>query len=421
MAPRLIRRRPLRERIQAYLDPWDFLFWLSEKLDSSEWDQLQKEWATPIGILLNLAFLVARANSKYALSPTDDDVFSDELYRARWSTWLVRVKPLFESPVDKVPSTPSAHRVKVNSSPVASSPLRFLSSVLASESAESRAHPDEKRDVWELAVWDPTPMSLRLFCLLSPGHVLVYWLFLPTAITDPRPSTTVVTTVLVASLLSAQLLLLSSNFSQQAKDSSLIHKEVMNEYDSKFVHPKTQQLMRDVGTQHTHCKRHSDASQDPDEDDASVDTYTPTYIINKGFHTRPNPSYAHHVDPDGVSHGQALSRGTPATFSGQVHTPPHLRAMSPLQPQTAIRQPQPRSTTISDGGSLGVYSHANSPLRQSTTSQIPGTAGHRERSSSPQKQRASSPIKYAQLAPLPNGYPPRQSKHVANLRRTRQF
>ena len=73
--------------------------------------------------------------------------------------------------------------------------------MLAVDTAESRAHPDASKDVWELAVWDPTPLSLRMFCMFSPGHVLVYWLFLPTAVADPRPSTTVVTTIIFVALL----------------------------------------------------------------------------------------------------------------------------------------------------------------------------------------------------------------------------
>ena len=87
--PRLIRRRPLAERIKAYLDPADFLLWLSEELDSSDWDQWQRDWATPIGLLLNVIFLIARANSGYSRR-TDDDVFGDNTSYSSWSSWLVR-------------------------------------------------------------------------------------------------------------------------------------------------------------------------------------------------------------------------------------------------------------------------------------------------------------------------------------------
>lgn len=89
MPPRLIRRRRLSERIKIYLNPLDFLLWLSEELDTSDWDQWQKAWATPIGISLNLLFLVARANC--GSSKRGDDVFGDDLLYIGWLTWLVRI------------------------------------------------------------------------------------------------------------------------------------------------------------------------------------------------------------------------------------------------------------------------------------------------------------------------------------------
>ena len=85
--PRLIRRRPLAERVKSYLNPADFLLWLSEELDSSDWDQWQKDWATPIGVGLNLIFLIARANSANSARRADD-VFSDDEGYSWWS-WLV--------------------------------------------------------------------------------------------------------------------------------------------------------------------------------------------------------------------------------------------------------------------------------------------------------------------------------------------
>lgn len=85
--PPLIRRRPLLERIKAYLNPLDFLLWLSEELDSSDWEQWEKEWALPVGIALNVLFLVARANSQKS-SRAHDDVFGDE-GGVSYVAWLV--------------------------------------------------------------------------------------------------------------------------------------------------------------------------------------------------------------------------------------------------------------------------------------------------------------------------------------------
>ncbi|KAI4263198.1 MAG: hypothetical protein L6R42_001654 [Xanthoria sp. 1 TBL-2021] len=410
--PRLVRRRPLLERISAWLNPLDLWLWLSEGFDSSDWEQWQKDWSITVGISLNITFLIARANTGSRSRRRGDDVFGDADNYTGLTAWLAtftvhilsllslanaaytfyrrRHYRLFECSIDAVPSTPSAHRVRVDSSPVSSSPLRFLSSMLAADNAASRSHPDATRDVWELAVWDPTPLSLRLFCLFSPGHILVYWLFLPTGITDPRPSTTVVTTIALIVLLSTQLTMLQSGFSQQSKDSTVVYKEVLNEYDTKFVHPRTRPLTRDVGTQYSN----SSTSMNPGS--ASVDTYTPSIIINRGFHTRPNPNYMKHVDPD-------APRGTPTRHyaNGCIPSSVTSRDMSsPLRPTTAIRQPQFRPNgelRAGDGGNLGVYSHAHSPLRKSASTDF-GDDRHRHRARSPVKGEGS-PLKRSSLAP----------------------
>ena len=74
--PAYVRRQPLTERIKSYLNPFDFLLWLSEEIESSGWDELEKEWAIPIGVGLNVVFIIARANSK-STSKSYDDIFAD--------------------------------------------------------------------------------------------------------------------------------------------------------------------------------------------------------------------------------------------------------------------------------------------------------------------------------------------------------
>lgn len=90
MAPsrRLVRRQPLSERIKAHLNPWDFLLWLSEELETSDWEQWQRDWGTTIGIGINLVMLIARANSS-GRSSDYDDVFSDDYSSSSFLTWLV--------------------------------------------------------------------------------------------------------------------------------------------------------------------------------------------------------------------------------------------------------------------------------------------------------------------------------------------
>ncbi|KAH3520595.1 hypothetical protein KXV93_003923 [Aspergillus fumigatus] len=359
--PRLVRRQPLAERIRSYLNPLDFLLWLSEEIDANAWDQFEKDWALPLGVVLNLTFLIARANSRSSGTRAIDDVFGDD-DGVPWMSWFK---------IDQPPATPSARRVRVDSNPMAASPLRYFANVIAG-SAESRAHPDAQRDVWELAVWDPLPICLRLFCLFSPGHVLVYWVFLPTQLSDPRPSVTIVTTIFITTLLSVQMSFLSSSFTQQAKDSMVVHKEVLNEYDTKFVHPRTQPVMRDVGTQF------SDPNTSQPGSDAKynkVDTFTPTRVIHRGFKTSPNPNYVSFVDPEGASpRRQTFTTPNASHNYTSLQTPSHLRDASPVVrgPVASIRQPhfRPTPSATGDGGSLGIFSHANSPLRRSTPANI---------------------------------------------------
>lgn len=87
--PRLVRRRPLMERIQAYLNPWDFLLWVSEEIDGHDWDQMEKDWGLSIGVGLNLIFLIARANSRSSGGKAFDDVFGED-EGVPWLSWLVR-------------------------------------------------------------------------------------------------------------------------------------------------------------------------------------------------------------------------------------------------------------------------------------------------------------------------------------------
>lgn len=280
---------------------------------------------------------------------------------------------LFETSLNAKPSTPSARRVKVQSELGTSSPLRYLAELIAPETAESRAHPDKAKDVWELSVWDPLPISLQISCIFSPGHVVVYMLFLPLAPLDPRPSVTVFNTLFVQVLLSAQLLLLSSRHSQQAKDQAIIQKEVMHEYDTKFVHPRIHPVIREVGTQTAyHGANHAKDI---------VQTGTPTTLIRNSYYTRQNsraPSEDAATVPSNVM--------SPRMFTPPRTTPRHSEVVTPVQqpPASSARKSLPAgyvsagtpagsipaSTTtgsLNFGGNMGIHSHNKSPLKKASS------------------------------------------------------
>ncbi|OAA62363.1 hypothetical protein ISF_05372 [Cordyceps fumosorosea ARSEF 2679] len=344
--PRLVRRKPLLQRISAVLNPMDSLLWLSEELETRDWDS--ENAGTQLGLGLNFVFLLARANSGSA-QPADD-VFGGE-DKSLWLSLVVntlvwglgvfavtngvytltrtRKYRMFEANIDVQPGTPSARRVQVQGSPASSSPLRFLTSMITPDTPESRAHPDKKRDVWELAVWDPLPISLRLFCLFGPAHVLVYIMFLPLASLDPRPSITVFNTLVLQAILSAQLLLFCSKFAQQGKDNSIIQKEVMHEYDTKFVHPLMHPIVRDVGVQVS-----TDAGSSMED---LVDTGTPTTLIRRSFKTHKNP----HIDEE----ESAPLR--PSAVKPNLFTPSGRRSDS-FSPMPTIRSSDSVATHVLD-------------------------------------------------------------------------
>ncbi|KAF2626367.1 hypothetical protein BU25DRAFT_343992 [Macroventuria anomochaeta] len=405
--PRLVRKARLSERIKTYLDPSDWALWVSEELSSSDWEDFAASYALSIGFGANVAFVVAQANTGASNGLDNDGVFK-EASGSGWLSWLAnllvlilaaasfanawlvhskkRHYRLFEQPIDATLTTPSAKRVRVDSSPAGASPFSYFRNIAQRNSAAARAHPDATRDVWEIAVWDPNPLCLALCCLFSPLHVALYYLNLPVAPLDPRPSVRVVATIFVGLVLSLQLWLLRSSFIQQIKDNNIISRQVLHEYDSKYVHPSMQRPSRDVGIQTISKKRNRDSSVgvkgSPHDLASEVVTYTPRTIINKRvFHTNPNPNYRTQYDPDNLSLGQTPSRSAKRPALTSAHSSYTSTASdarddddadlsSPIRPSQTpnpFRRVPSIARTSGDGGSLGIFTHANSPLRKSAS------------------------------------------------------
>ncbi|OBT66101.1 hypothetical protein VE03_05180, partial [Pseudogymnoascus sp. 23342-1-I1] len=272
--PRLVRRKPLSERLKAYLNPLDFLLYVSEELETSEWDTVG--FGRALGMGLNFALLLARANN---------------------------------------PTT----------------------------------------DVWELAVWDPLPLALEVYTLFSPGHAVVYWMLLPVG-GGERPSLTVATALVLQGLLSVQMSVLVRNFGQKERDGRVVQREVLNEYDTKFVHPTLHPVVRDVGTQISTSTSTSTGTDAADEDastisitEEDVTAGTPTTILRRGFRINPNPNYAAHISPHApaaVPSRNSLPPSTPHTPLGQMgYHPTPQPASSVAQFQQPQFQPQRREST----------------------------------------------------------------------------
>lgn len=87
--PRLVRRRPLRERITDWFNIQDWLLWISEEIETRDWDS--KAYANPLGFGLHFILLIARANSGDEGRGNGDDVFGDVPSGSGWLSYLVRI------------------------------------------------------------------------------------------------------------------------------------------------------------------------------------------------------------------------------------------------------------------------------------------------------------------------------------------
>lgn len=85
--PRIVRRTPLAERVKAMLNPMDFLLWLSEEIETRDWDS--KSVGIQMGLAMNFIFAIARANS--GKRTTADDVFGDD-GGSGWFAFFVRLR-----------------------------------------------------------------------------------------------------------------------------------------------------------------------------------------------------------------------------------------------------------------------------------------------------------------------------------------
>ncbi|KAF8541318.1 hypothetical protein BDD12DRAFT_520060 [Trichophaea hybrida] len=330
---------------------------------------------------------------------------------------------MFEQNIEVEPATPSARRVPVDSSPIANSPLRFLGSIIEPfrNDAASRAHPDESRDVWEIGVWDPTPLSLHLFALFSPVHVAIYFLSLPLASSrmsgppitgfesSTSPAAVYFTVIMSEILLSLQIIFIKSSFIQQQQDHKVIGSQVMHEYDQKYVHPRLNVIKRDVAIQ---C----DGPGEP----GTVDVYTPQFN-RAGFKTYANPNYSSltmQSQPPPLIE-KSLSRNpswssTPSNSPMKIRQPQFDRINGGGSGANSARRAMPSSASFDEGstrnrGRRRISDHTgyDQPARRMGTDGLVDWSRQNSRGLSPSK--ASTPIK--------QGSSIRESTYAESLRK----
>lgn len=157
-----------------------------------------------------------------------------------------RTYSLTNRPLDKVPDTPSRRKVvyteptydptepgSATASPVKKVLQSLLSSKSSTSSAENNANADE---IWVLDTWDPPLFNLSLAALYSPLAVLLLWFgpvsFFSLAVLLPALAYTLHT--------------VTNLFLVAQRDKTVLHAEVLSEYEQTVVRPVVSAARRDV-------------------------------------------------------------------------------------------------------------------------------------------------------------------------------
>lgn len=293
---RLIRKQPLFDKIRSY--PLDLLLSVNEAIVSIEWDDYIPQTIV-IGTVLDGLFTALckfrhhsnvlsgrRENSVFrtdvhtyrnvvarAISGSDSSPFTGSSRRPATSqfSWILTVLIVVLFAVSvlnaiNVLVLPSRSYTLLNTStayakPKASNVVQQNVSIAPEKGvvgrilayfgersfyeAESDSEVDTtyevapvNKDVWVLKVWDPSPFLLYLFATFSPVVLFVIWL----------TSTDVAfwKIILGASLHNSIAFYVTSKFLLLITDKQIIYQETFNEYNRKYVIPKTSVLKKNA-------------------------------------------------------------------------------------------------------------------------------------------------------------------------------
>lgn len=298
------------------------------------------------------------------------------LVNAWYTFWRSRSYRLYHQDANLAPRTPSARRVPVHDSPIMQNPLHLLPSFLSRLTKPQPGNGGQM--VWEIAVWDPFPVCLRVFVFFSPLHVLVIAMFLPYSSLDPRPSMTVIKTLLLCAVVSTQGYFLQTYFEQKYRDQAIISQQVGKEYDAKFVQPNVRRApVRDVAVQYPTTPKWDGSKWNTP---AEVMVSPRNYFSPRTFDTHPSLAYesqCHQSQPDSTLQPIRPSPAPTPYITAEASTGPSVADLSsPIRTaqhnkrQASPTKPQWPHQGLGDGGNLGVYSSAYSPLRKAASSNV---------------------------------------------------
>lgn len=298
---RLVRKQPVSSKLKSL--PFDFFLSFNEWRQSIEWDDYANTVALPLGQTLTLVYLILiKITSFYDMSykkranplfQTDLDNYEQirqravsgiqspihmKAYRERGS-WFRTIcnfllilhllassincfytlfsfkdYSLLYSKTDKRPNTPSAKKFlltnEVTDSVVDKVYKFFYNNFGASreqssedesfytEESVSDVNPIEK-DIWTLKMWNPSKFSLTLLSTFSPFILLVVRITVKELSMWKLLSLTFTFNMCFHYIIVRRFLVL-------LQDKQILFLEVLQEYDSKFVKPRTAILKKDM-------------------------------------------------------------------------------------------------------------------------------------------------------------------------------
>lgn len=296
-----MRKQPVSSKLKSL--PFDFFLSFNEWRQSIEWDDYANTVALPLGQTLTLTYLILiKITTFYDISykkranplfQTDLDNYEQirqravsgiqnpihmKAYRERGS-WFQTVSnfllilhllvsfvncfytllsfkdySLLYSKTDKKPNTPSAKKFlltnEVNDSIVDKVYKFFYNNFGASrdqsseeesfytEESVSDVNPMEK-DIWTLKMWNPSKFSLTLLSTFSPFILLVIRITAKNLSIWKLLSLTFMFNMCFHYIIVRKFLIL-------LQDKQILFLEVLQEYDSKFVKPRTAILKKDM-------------------------------------------------------------------------------------------------------------------------------------------------------------------------------
>ncbi|KAF9903104.1 hypothetical protein EC991_004231 [Linnemannia zychae] len=254
---RIVKRAPLYKRI---IDaPEDYLTKVENDLRALDWDMIQEGFSWPLAVGLNL--LLGSVKLGYwlddplanvpAVLKQDRPYYSSKSMRPGFATllaslqyilvaisfanaiWLFRSKKnytMLHRSLDERPSTSSVKMVDFQQDESHWSfkfPGKYIYPFISIFMRGPKPE-ENKRQVWELSLWNPSILSRNLFCWYSPAQVLIlacmtsdnFYVFFPLSI-----------------MVALQVHFLVSVYQSYVKDKEILFSEVHNEYNTKFVHP----------------------------------------------------------------------------------------------------------------------------------------------------------------------------------------